>query len=90
MITGVSHDLRTPLTSILGYLELIENDGYKDEVEFRYYTKIAYDKTIKLKKLIDDLFDYTSLHSKGPEFKMTRININGLTQADCGRICANA
>ncbi|WP_338149677.1 histidine kinase dimerization/phospho-acceptor domain-containing protein [Paenibacillus larvae] len=35
MITGVSHDLRTPLTSILGYLELIENDGYKDEVEFR-------------------------------------------------------
>ncbi|AQT86644.1 hypothetical protein B1222_00950 [Paenibacillus larvae subsp. pulvifaciens] len=27
MITGVSHDLRTPLTSILGYLELIENDG---------------------------------------------------------------
>ncbi|MCY7521849.1 histidine kinase dimerization/phospho-acceptor domain-containing protein [Paenibacillus larvae] len=27
LITGVSHDLRTPLTSILGYLELIENDG---------------------------------------------------------------
>ncbi|MDE5136962.1 hypothetical protein PYL72_02520 [Paenibacillus larvae subsp. larvae] len=27
--------MRTPLTSILGYLELIENDGYKDEVEFR-------------------------------------------------------
>lgn len=78
LITGVSHDLRTPLTSILGYLELIENDRYKDEVEFRYYTKIAYDKTIKLKKLIDDLFEYTSLHSKGPEFKMSKININGL------------
>lgn len=78
LITGVSHDLRTPLTSILGYLELIENDRYKDEVEFRYYTNIAYDKALRLKKLIDDLFEYTSIHDKGPQLETQVINLNGL------------
>ncbi|GIP35754.1 cell wall metabolism sensor histidine kinase WalK [Paenibacillus sp. J2TS4] len=78
LITGVSHDLRTPLTSILGYLELIENDRYKDEVEFRYYTNVAYEKALRLKKLIDDLFEYTSIHDKGPQLEPKKININGL------------
>jgi signal transduction histidine kinase len=78
LITGVSHDLRTPLTSILGYLELIENDRYKDEVELRYYSNIAFEKAKRLKKLIDDLFEYTSIHDKGPMLEMKKININGL------------
>lgn len=77
LITGVSHDLRTPLTSILGYLELIEDDRYKDEVEFRYYTNIAYTKSLRLKKLIDDLFEYTSLNDKGPLVKSEKINLSG-------------
>ncbi|MCU6797467.1 HAMP domain-containing histidine kinase [Paenibacillus sp. WQ 127069] len=77
LITGVSHDLRTPLTSILGYLELIESDRYKDEVELRYYTNIAYEKTKNLKKLIDYLFDYTSLHGNDPVLKKTKINMYG-------------
>lgn len=59
LITGVSHDLRTPLTSVLGFLEYIENDRYQDELELRYYVGIAYDKSLALKKLIDDLFEYT-------------------------------
>ncbi|AJY77418.1 sensor histidine kinase [Paenibacillus beijingensis] len=72
LITGVSHDLRTPLTSILGFLELIENDRYKDEVELRYYVGIAYEKSIALKKLIDDLFDFTRLNNGMPieKFKL--------------------
>lgn len=78
LITGVSHDLRTPLTSILGYLELIENDRYQDEVEFRYYTNVAYEKALRLKKLIDDLFEYTSIHDKGPQLETQKINLNGL------------
>lgn len=78
LITGVSHDLRTPLTSILGYLELIENDRYQDEVEFRYYTRVAYEKALRLKKLIDDLFEYTSIHDKGPQLETKKINLNGL------------
>lgn len=66
LITGVSHDLRTPLTSILGFLEVIEEDRYQDEVELRYYVNIAYEKAQNLKKLIDDLFEYTRINNGLP------------------------
>ncbi|WP_194189772.1 sensor histidine kinase [Clostridium chrysemydis] len=65
LITNVSHDLRTPLTSIIGYLNLIEEDKYKDEVELRYYTDSAYKKAKKLKLLIDDLFELTKYQNDG-------------------------
>jgi signal transduction histidine kinase len=61
LITNVSHDLRTPLTSILGYLGLVEHDRYRDEVEMRHYVQIAYSKAERLNVLIHDLFEYTRL-----------------------------
>jgi signal transduction histidine kinase len=65
LITNVSHDLRTPLTSIIGYLGLIEQDRYKDELELRYYIQIAYEKTNRLHSLINDLFEYTRVQNGG-------------------------
>lgn len=76
LITGVSHDLRTPLTSILGFLELIETDRYKDEVELRYYIGIAYEKSLSLKKLIDDLFEFTRVNNGMPLEKI-ELDLNG-------------
>lgn len=61
LISNVSHDLRTPLTSIIGYLRLVKEDHYKDEVELRYYTDIAYDKSLRLGGLVNDLFEYTRM-----------------------------
>lgn len=61
LITNVSHDLRTPLTSVIGYLGLIEQDRYRDEVELRHYVQIAYEKSQRLHVLIDDLFEYTRM-----------------------------
>ncbi|AWP30621.1 sensor histidine kinase [Paenibacillus glucanolyticus] len=61
LISNVSHDLRTPLTSIIGYLRLVKEDRYKDEVELRYYTDIAYDKSLRLGGLVSDLFEYTRM-----------------------------
>ncbi|MCD9021306.1 sensor histidine kinase [Cohnella silvisoli] len=61
LITNVSHDLRTPLTSIIGYLGLIEQDRYRDEVELRHYVQIAYAKAERLNVLINDLFEYTRM-----------------------------
>lgn len=63
LITNVSHDLRTPLTSIIGYLSIIEDDKYKDEVQLRYYTNIAYEKAQTLNLLINDLFDLTKMQN---------------------------
>ncbi|GAK30077.1 two-component histidine kinase [Weissella oryzae SG25] len=63
MITNVSHDLRTPLTSILGYLGLIENDvdDKLSKSEMAKYADIAYNKAGQMKSLVEDLFDYTQV-----------------------------
>jgi len=66
LITGVSHDLRTPLTSILGFLEVIKQDHYRDEVEMMHYVDIAHSKAEHLKHLIDDLFEYTRMNNGMP------------------------
>ncbi|GKX28934.1 two-component sensor histidine kinase [Vallitalea longa] len=75
LITGLSHDLKTPLTSIYGYLELINNDKYKDEVELRYYTDIAFRKTIQLKNMIEQLFTYTKYNSSSMKINKVTINV---------------
>ena len=74
LITNVSHDLRTPLTSIIGYLNLIEEDKYKDEVQLRYYTNIAYEKSKDLNILINDLFELTKLQNNS--LPLNKIDIN--------------
>lgn len=76
LITGVSHDLRTPLTSILGFLKVIEEDRYKDETELRYYVNIAYEKAKDLKKLIDQLFEYTRIQN-GLPLQKSKLDLNG-------------
>ncbi|MBV7392213.1 HAMP domain-containing histidine kinase [Enterococcus sp. ALS3] len=61
LITNVSHDIRTPLTSIIGYLGLIEDGQYQSEEELRKYTGIAYSKAKQMKSLVEDLFEYTKV-----------------------------
>ena len=80
LITSVSHDLRTPLTSILGYLGLISNDDYKDEITMRYYVDIAYNKGKDLKKMIDELFEFTKLNYGGLKVDLKKINLGELLE----------
>lgn len=61
LITNVSHDIRTPLTSIIGYLGLIEEDRYGSEEEAKKYVHTAYEKSKQMKALVDDLFEYTTV-----------------------------
>ncbi len=60
LITNVAHDLRTPLTSIIGYLDIL-NTRVLDEENRRKYTKIAWDKALRLQAMIEDLFSFTKL-----------------------------
>lgn len=80
LITSVSHDLRTPLTSILGYLQLVVNDQYRDEVALRYYIDIAYSKSKRLKELIDELFEYTRVNYSGVKINFEKIDMVELLQ----------
>lgn len=75
LVTNVSHDLRTPLTSIIGYLRLIEEDRYKDEVELRYYTEIALHKSYRLERMVNDLFEYTKLNNGRNVLNRSEINL---------------
>ncbi len=75
LITNVSHDLKTPLTSIMGYLSLIEEDKYRDEVQLRHYVSIAYDKSKSLKVLIEDLFELTKMQNYTIRLEKQEIDI---------------
>lgn len=80
LITSVSHDLRTPLTSVLGYLELVDGDKYEDEVKMRQYVSIAHDKARNLKRLIDDLFEFTRVNYGGLALRPEKVNLGRLLE----------
>ena len=62
LITNVAHDLRTPLTSIIGYLELLAGNTRIDPEMQHKYIESAYGKSKRLEKLIEDLFGFTKLN----------------------------
>lgn len=80
LITNISHDLRTPLTSIMGYLKLISDKKYEDQRQLEDFINIAYGKSEKLKTLIDDLFEYTKLSNEGIKLNVAEVNINELLE----------
>lgn len=80
LVTSVSHDLRTPLTSILGYLDLVTGDNYEDEVHLRHYVEVAHEKALSLKRLIDDLFEFTRVSHGGLPQRPELINLGRLLE----------
>lgn len=75
LITNVSHDIRTPLTSIIGYLGLIEDRQYHDEDEARKYVHTAFLKAKQMKVLVEDLFEYTKVRSHATKLNPTRFDM---------------
>ncbi|MDE6850885.1 MAG: HAMP domain-containing histidine kinase, partial [Lachnospiraceae bacterium] len=61
LITSVAHDLRTPVTSIMGYLELAMDMEHHELQERQQFAAIALQKAVRLERLIQDLFSYTKL-----------------------------
>ncbi len=69
LITAISHDIRTPMTSLLGYLELLNESG--DAERSAQFARSAYDKALELKDLTDELFKYFLVFGRA-ELKMDR------------------
>ncbi|OPA81254.1 two-component sensor histidine kinase [Paenibacillus selenitireducens] len=80
LITGISHDLRTPLTSIIGYLDLLSNKSYQDEAEQERFIQNTYKKAIQLQHLIDDLFEYTRLTSSEVVLQYVQLDVRELLE----------
>jgi signal transduction histidine kinase len=75
LITNIAHDLRTPLTSIIGYLELLSKDGVIDQELQKKYIGIAYVKTKRLEKLIEDLFGFTKLNYGKISMNVSKVDV---------------
>lgn len=75
MITGISHDLRTPLTSIIGYIELLRTNSFQNQDEYIRFVQNTYNKAIHLKKMLDDLFEYTRLTSIETRLDLKKIDV---------------
>lgn len=58
LITAISHDVRTPLTALMGYLDLLEGKQYQNEEQMERYLSASRDKARQLKELTDELFRY--------------------------------
>ncbi len=83
LITNVSHDLRTPLTSIITYTDLLKNPDLTEE-EREKYVGILDQKSAKLKTLIEDLFDVSKMASGNVEIIKQRVDLAQMLQQAAG------
>lgn len=77
LITSISHDIRTPMTSMIGYLELLKSADIHDEDSIRQFTESAYGKAMQLKDLTDELFKYFLVFGKA-DLDLNREDIDAM------------
>lgn len=83
LITNVSHDLKTPLTSILNYSDLLCQEHLTPE-EANDYAKIIHQKSLRLKNLTSDLFDISKVQSGAEQMQCERIDTCTLVRQALG------
>ena len=71
--TNLSHDIRTPLTSLDGYFQLLEHA--EKEEERQRYLRIIQERIVSLKEMLEELFTYTKLQNETYELKLEPINV---------------
>ena len=84
LITNVSHDLKTPLTSIINYINLLKDD-VSDEKKARYI-EVLDTKAKRLKVLIEDLFEASKAASGNMNFQKEDLNITALLRQVLGEL----
>ena len=91
LITNVSHDLKTPLTSMRGYTDLLKMEELSDEA--RDYVEIISVKQEQLKNMIQDLFELSKANSGAEPFVMEKLDMKKLleqTMADMADAIENS
>ncbi|WBW50352.1 HAMP domain-containing sensor histidine kinase [Peptoniphilus equinus] len=82
LIANVSHDLKTPLTSIINYSELISTET--DPEKIKSYGSVVHEKSLRLKVLIEDLFEVSKLSSNNVEVDLQELNFKQLVEQVIG------
>ena len=83
LITNVSHDIKTPLTSIINYVDLLKREDIQNE-RARNYIAILEDKALRLKHLTDDLVEASRISSGNVKLELNRLNFQELIQQTNG------
>ena len=83
LITNVSHDLKTPLTSIISYVDLLKNENLKEEDRIKYINVLDR-KAQRLKVLIEDLFEASKAASGSIELQKENIDVTSLLRQTLG------
>jgi signal transduction histidine kinase len=76
-IANISHDLRTPLTSVLGYIQLLDSDELSNE-DKKSYLAITKNRTKQLQSLLTDFFELSVIDSMDYELRLERLKLNNL------------
>lgn len=79
MITNIAHDLRTPLTSALGYIDILKSKEISEE-ESEKYISIIEDRLYNLSYLITNFFEFSKIISKDEEIEIKRENVIGILE----------
>ena len=83
LITNVSHDIKTPLTSIINYVDLLKKEDVEGE-KAKEYLDILDSKSQRLKKLTEDLVEASKASSGAIKLNMERLNVNELIKQVSG------
>lgn len=83
LITNVSHDIKTPLTSIINFVNLLKREKIEDE-RIRGYISVLDAKSQRLKQLTDDLVEASKITSGNISLQMERLNFAELVNQTCG------
>lgn len=97
LITAISHDIRTPMTSMLAYLGMLNEGGIDDPEQAKAFISTSYKKAVELKELTDELFKYFLVYGKtDPSMEIEQFDASLLIEqlageaeyelADCGFI----
>lgn len=83
LITNVSHDLKTPLTSIINYVDLLKSEDLSKE-DMNVYIQILDKKSKRLKVLIEDLFEASKISSGSIELNIEKVDISEILRQALG------
>ncbi len=86
LITNVSHDIKTPLTSIINYVDLIKRERIDNE-KVQNYIKVLDEKSQRLKQLTDDLVEASKITSGNISLHFEQINLTELMNQTIGEFC---